>query len=197
MDSEDRFWRLLYGTHDGWWTEPVRPDEVGKPAYIARIKAARLAFDAAPSQSTPLPLLDNMREELVRLCNPRIKNRPEPSMYIEPWWAKRTAVIITGTVFVAALVNAIRTFALVGPEARREGYTALSSFLAVLAFVGFLLAFIPFLYFRYPHKMRRFGFKFGRSANLIGCIGISFLLLLAAAIIWLVIMFGKTGPTGA
>jgi hypothetical protein len=195
MTEEGDFWRLLTGSHDGWWAEPIRAGEVGDERHLARIKAALIAFEAEATDAEARQKLDGLREELIRLCNPRIKDRPEPAIMPDAWWSKGWVAAITGGLFIVSLANAYRTFAQVDPEPRREGYRLLSLMYALAAFILFLLVFVPFLYARYPYKMRRLGFLLGRRfGNVVGIIGLAFLGLIAAVIVWLFIVFSVAPP---
>jgi hypothetical protein len=193
VTEQGEFWRLLTGTHDGWWAEAIKPDEVGDERHLTRIRAALIAFETEATDAEARTRLEPLRENLIRLCNPRIKDRPEPATMTEAWWAKGWVAGITFGLFIVSLANAARTFAQIDPEPRREGYRLLSIMYALAALVIFLVVYIPWLYIRYPYKMRRFGSMFGRRfSNVVGIIGLAFLGLIAAIIVSLSIAFSVT-----
>ncbi len=192
VTEQGEFWRLLTGSHDGWWAEPVKPTDVGDERHRARINAAIIAFEAEALDAAARPRLEALREELIRLCNPHIKDRPEPAAMTDAWWAKGWIAGLAFGIFIISLANAVRTLAKVDPEPRREAYRLLSIMYALAALVIFLVVFIPYLYIRYPYKMGRFAAVFGRRfGNVVGIIGLSLLGLIGVIIGWLIIMFGS------
>jgi hypothetical protein len=205
----DRFYKLVREGLDGWWCGSVEPRQVGSAAVVARIKDLRLRCQVAAAalaeararppdaegQSGPGPTrveVDNLRNELIQLCNPRAakvrETNPDPE-------AGRKLLLATLAVgFGLALVTAVGMMVSFESHVRRQGFGLLGLGLGVLVVLTALLIAVPVLARRYPARVRAIARKFTPSANVLGCIGLVTLALIAAVIVWLVIAFRMASP---
>jgi hypothetical protein len=191
ISRDDRFWELTKGDKEGWWAVEVRPEEVGKPELITRIKVARIALDAASPDTTPAERLAELREDLVRFCNARLPLGTEPSsLPREKWWAKKEVVGICLFLFVLALGAAIvRIREIPGAGTRRDGFTMLSVTLSALFFGTFVFTLATYVLARYPHQVRRLIVRYGPTGNMVGLFALAVMALVGAALVWFAIVF--------
>jgi hypothetical protein len=184
-DSSGRYWRLVVGDREGWTCEEVAAETVGSGKLHDHVRALRLEIAALPPGPASRVRLEQLREELMDLCNSR--KLVEPSVTIDPFWTKRPFVIATGIGFIGALTYAVRTFATVPSGPRQGGQLLLAGTLALLFFIGFLAAFVPFVFARYPEKMRWLIARYAPSANLVGAVALILMALTVAGavIVWL------------
>lgn len=184
-DSSGRFWRLLVGDREGWTCEEVAAERIGPHRLLERVRTLRLEIAALPPGPDNRVRLEQLREELMDACNSR--KLVEPSAFIDPFWATKPFVIATGIAFVLALAYAVRTFAVIPSGPRQQGSLLLAGTLALLFFIGFLAAFIPYIFTRYPEKTRWLIARYAPSANLVGAVALILMALIVAGavIAWL------------
>ena len=129
VTNEDRFYRFVERTDDGWKTEEVEPATVGSPSRIADITEIRLQYQHALSahdeldqkmrdgEDTPEARafmrardeeLHKLRDRLILFCNSRSPEARAATKPDQDYW-KLTLAGVLAAVFLLSLVYCVKS----------------------------------------------------------------------------------------
>ncbi|MCX6843700.1 MAG: hypothetical protein NTX53_15640 [candidate division WOR-3 bacterium] len=135
VTSEEKFYRFVERTDDGWKAEEVDPSTVGNPSRIADIAKIRLEYERTLAAHDELDQkmrdgadtpearaflgardeeLHKLRDQLVLYCNSQMAEVQASAGDPDRW--KWPLVAALGIVFVSSLVYCVRSLLAIVPE---------------------------------------------------------------------------------